>query len=115
VPLTVAEDLIPGSQGETRATIKMRRVLGVSCLRSGFALPRQPTYFFPGYPQGAGCCLAAEAVGRGIRFFRDKKIGCLPGQHVTDCQTRLFVKSRATAAAWAPIGMIDVAPLCVTR
>src|SRR5262245_59556458 len=60
-------------------------------------------------PRGSSIVRAVGAAGLSIAILQRQKDRNLPGQHVTDCQTRLYMKSRQTdvpavAAAKAGFG-----------
>src|SRR5205085_3776210 len=47
-----------------------------------------------GYPQGVDAVWRSEWSGAASDSFLARKDQRLPGQHITDCQTRLYMKSR---------------------
>jgi hypothetical protein len=89
-----ADHRVPrGNQDEKRATIRMRMAPGVGWRREGVAKPKSG---YPGervFPRGSTSCGGRSGLAQHLQLQKDQH---LPGRHITDCQTRLCMKSRQT-------------------
>jgi hypothetical protein len=48
------------------------------------------------FPQGADAVWRSERLGAASEFFLTRRISRMPGRHITDYQTTLYMKSRQT-------------------
>src|SRR5712691_12102205 len=81
------------NQGEKGATIRMRMAAGGRLTEGG----RSPTVVrlppAARFPQGADVVWWSERLGA-ASDSSSREDQRLPGRHITDCQTRLYMKSR---------------------